>query len=500
MIDAGERTLAIAYVNDFWDPEATDPKRRDRNLVVESVQVVLTNPATSPPRSHLQLISRRPAAGESHLAVATELLAPFATRAFRRPVEPAEVERLAKLVVLAEEQGDSFEVGMQLAMNAVLVSPYFLFRVEADPGPAGTAAESDSSDTPQEEPASRPLNDWELATRLSYFLWATMPDEELFAEAKRGTLHEPAALEAQVRRMLADSKSQTLVKNFGAQWLQTCNLNRLRPSNRGNENPIEGFPALRVAMRRETEMFFSNIIKNDRSILEFIDADYTFLNERLAEHYGIADVKGDDFRQVQLKGDQRGGVLTQAAVLAITSNPTRTSPVKRGKWVMETLLGAAPPAAPPGVPKLDEKEHAVESASLRQRLEVHRAKAECAVCHDRMDPLGFGLENFDYVGRWRTTDGKFEIDASGVLPGGETFNGVRGLKDYLKKHSADFTHCLSEKLLTYALGRGVEYYDRQAVDRIADTTTKADHKFSALVLAVVMSEPFQRRSTQGFEP
>jgi mono/diheme cytochrome c family protein len=414
--------------------------------------------------------------GKNNEECAGKIVEAFATRAYRRPTNREEVRRLVGLVRLAESNGDSFDKGVQLAMQAVLASPHFLFRVE--------------SDQPNRADGNHTLSDLELASRLSYFLWSTMPDEELFNLARQNKLRQDNNLETQVRRMLKDPKSHALVENFAGQWLQLRNLKGAMP----DPGRFRGFnEELRSAMARETEMFVESIIQEDHSILEFIDADFTFLNERLAKHYGIEGVQGKEFQKVELKEGQRGGILTQASVLTVTSNPTRTSPVKRGKWILENILGTPPPPPPPDVPELNEDKKVADSLPLRQRMEQHRKNANCASCHARMDPLGFGLENFDAVGAWRTKDGKFDVDASGTLPDGQKFEGSAGLKAILKKKDGLFRHCLSEKLMTYALGRGLEYYDRCAVDRVADLTATNDNKFSGLVLAIVQSEPFQLR-------
>jgi hypothetical protein len=322
-----------------------------------------------------------------------------------------------------------------------------------------------------------------------------MPDDKLFSLARTKKLHEPEILEAQIRRMLKDDKAQALVDNFAMQWLQLRNLKGFAP------DPVR-FPSfdesLRAAMFAETENCFRYIVREDRSVLELISADYTFVNARLAKHYGIDGVSGEAFRKVSLSGSPRGGLLSQASVLAVTSNPTRTSPVKRGKWVLENLLGAPPPPPPAGVEELkDDKPGALLVGTLRQRMEQHRANPSCAACHQRMDPLGFGLENFDAVGAWRTIDGKDPVDASGVLPGGQSFNGPAELKGVLLARKEAFARCLSEKLLTYALGRGTERYDHCAVDAIARELAAKDFRFSALVLGIVRSEPFQMRKPQG---
>ncbi len=305
---------------------------------------------------------------------------------------------------MSQQQGDSFEQGVRVALEAILVSPHFLFRVESDRDPNNSVA-------------SHRVDEYELASRLSYFLWSTMPDEELFRLAAARKLHKPEVLAAQVRRMLLDAKSSALVDNFAGQWLELRNLDSFRPDP-------DRFPDfdedLRNAMRQETRLFFEAVIHEDRSILDFIDGKYTFLNERLAKYYGIPGVEGREFRRVALSGDERSGVLTQASVLMVSSYPTRTSPVLRGKWILENFLNDPPPPPPPGVANLNEAAIGT-TASLRQQLEQHRANPSCAVCHTRMDPLGLGLENYDAVGRWRTKDGKFPIDSAGTLPGGRTF-------------------------------------------------------------------------------
>src|SRR5262249_34673447 len=352
--------------------------------------------------------------------------------------------------------GDSFETSIRLALQAILVSPNFLFRVETD-------AE------PNNPKAVHPINDFELASRLSYFLWSSMPDDELFDSAKNGTLRKDKNLEVQVKRMLKDPKSNALTENFAGQWLQIRRLESSMP----DPKLFKGYsPTLKADMAKETELFFEAIMHEDRSVLEFLDADFTFLNERLAKLYGIEGVKGDEFRRVKLTIDQRGGLLTMATVLTITSNPTRTSPVKRGKWILENILGTPPPPPPPEAGELSDKKAIVESASLRKRMEQHRADPNCATCHQKMDPLGFGFENYDGVGAWRTKDGKFDIDAAGVLPDGKSFQGPKELKAILKAKDKEFRKCLADRMLTYALGRGLESYDKCAVDQIADNLAK----------------------------
>ena len=403
----------------------------------------------------------------------------LARRAYRRPVAAEEVAPLVDLITQAQDAGDSFEEGVRVAVQAVLLSPHFLFRIERDPT-AGAAE-------------AHLVTDHELASRLSYFLWADMPDDALFDLADRGQLGRPDVLQAQVKRMLADPRASALVDTFAEQWLQLRNLDRTK------SDPTL-FPAvddeLRAAMRRETDLFLAAVIREDRSLLDLIDAPFTFLNGPLAHHYGITGVTGEAFQRVSLDGTHRSGLLTQASVLTVSSYPTRTSPVLRGKWVLQNLLGAPPPDPPAGVPDLDVA--AVGSTvSLRAQLEQHRADATCAVCHDQIDPLGFGLERYDATGAWRTHDGPFEIDDSGTLPDGTTFRGSLELKGILRSQRDAFTKNLAEKLLTYALGRGLETYDAAAVDTITERVAAADHRFSSLVVGVVESQPFRMRRPES---
>jgi cytochrome c553 len=405
-----------------------------------------------------------------------KIVADLAHRAYRRPVTRQEVNQLVSLIGMARQQGDSLEEGIVLALQAMLVSPHFLFRIEkALPAPTAEAA--------------RPIGEHELASRVSYFLWSSMPDDELLRCADQGRLKQPEVLAAQVRRMLKDPKSRALVESFGGQWLELRKLESVKPDR-------ERFPEfdqyLLRSMRRETELFFENIVRQDLSILDFLDGNYTFLNERLAQFYKVPGVAGPEFRRVDLTGTERGGVLTQASVLTVSSYATRTSPVLRGKWILENFLNSPPPPPPPDVPNLDEARIG-ESASMREQLEQHRKNATCASCHARMDPLGFGLENFDAIGAWRTQDGKFPIDASGTLPDGRSFQGPRELKAVLRADRSAFAEGLTEKLLTYALGRGLERYDKPTVKKIASRVAAENYRFSSLVLEIVKSLPFQMR-------
>jgi hypothetical protein len=426
-----------------------------------------------------------PDPAQQELDRAGEVLRAFADRAWRRPVTYDELARLLRFVEASQKAGEGVEPGLQLALQAVLASPHFLFKVERDAAAAGPGV-------------AHPVHDFELATRLSYFLWSSTPDDELFRLAAAGQLRRGRTLRAQARRMLRDPRARALVDNFATQWLQLRNLREFTP----DPARFPGFDEpLRRAMLAETGLFVENVIREDRSVLEFLDADYTFVNGRLARHYGIPGVEGDDFRRVSLAGTPlhgiRGGLLTQASILTVTSNPTRTSPVKRGKWVLENLLGAPPPPPPPGADNL--KGGGTLAGTLRQRLERHRADPNCASCHGRLDPLGFGLENFDAVGAWRTHDGGDSVDASGILAG-RPFNGPAELRTLLRPQKDAFARCLAEKLLTYALGRGLGPGDRCTVATIAGRLARDGYRFSGVVIGVVQSDPFRLRRSQGGKP
>jgi hypothetical protein len=431
------------------------------------------------PDSYRKIFVALPSATVPKAQAARQIITNFATRAYRRPVLPSEVDRLMAYWSQIDKSGETFDRSIDAALQPVLVSPNFLYRVEADPGP--------------DDPGGvRTLNEYELASRLSYFLWSSMPDDELFKLADQGKLR--ANLPAQVKRMLADPKSFALVENFAGQWLQLRQMANVVP------DPAR-FPdfneSLRADMLKETQLFFSAIVTEDRSVLDFIDADFTFLNERLAKHYGMTGVTGDQFRRVALAGGQRGGLITQASILTITSYSNRTSPVQRGKWVLENLLDEAPPPPPPDVPKLAETAQAELTGTLRQRMEQHRTNPNCVSCHAQMDPIGFGLENFDAVGAWRVNDiNNVIIDASGTLPDGTTFVGAPGLKKILLAQKDQFCRCLADRMMTFALGRGMESYDKPMIDRIGAGLKDNDYKFSALVMQVVESDAFQKRGSK----
>lgn len=417
-----------------------------------------------------------PAAPSDEPDAARQILTTLARRAYRRPVSDADLKTPVKFFEEGRAEG-SFETGIERGLSAILVNPQFLFRIERDPEqiPAGTPYR---------------VSEVELASRLSYFLWSSMPDDELLELATRGELSRPEVLERQVRRMLADPRSRSLVENFAGQWLYLRNLDAVTPDMRLFPDFDDN---LRQAMRRETELVFDNILREDRSVLELVRSDATYLNERLARHYGVPHVYGSRFRRVALDADShRGGLLRQASVLTVTSYANRTSPVNRGQWVLKNLVGTPLPPPPPDVPAL--ADNTVSSLlPIRERLKQHRADANCAVCHNQMDPVGFSLENFDAVGRWRETEGGALIDDAGGLPDGSEFHGVAGLEEALLRRPELFVQTLAEKLLTFALGRGIEPFDAPAIRRIVREAGEEENRFSALILGIVRSTPFQMR-------
>ncbi|HEY2016787.1 MAG TPA: DUF1592 domain-containing protein [Bryobacteraceae bacterium] len=405
-----------------------------------------------------------------------KILTTLAHRAYRRPVTRNEVASLAKFVALAKADGQTTEQGLQLAIQAMLVSPNFLFRIEHDAFPT--------------DPAKvHKISDVELASRLSYFLWNSMPDDELTGLAETGKLRAPGALDAQVKRLLADPRSGSLADNFAGQWLELRNLDVVKPDP---QKFPEWGPDLRDSMKTETRMFFDYVFRENRPLSDFLDARYTFLNERLATFYGIPNVKGPDFRRVELATDQRGGILAQASVLTVSSYPTRTSVVIRGKYILGNILGAPPPPPPADVPLLNE-DAVGTSASLRQQMETHRANAVCASCHSKMDVLGFGLENYDGIGKWRTMDGKFPVDSSGTMPNGKSFSNPAQMRAVLAQQLPEFARCMVEKMLTYSLGRGLGPNDRRTMDEITRTWAASGYPFQSLIYEIVGSLPFQSR-------
>ena len=471
----GDHVFRAAFLDDEFVKglNAKDAYDRKRNKFVDSIAFIGPYaPKTAPP-SRAKVFICDPNSG----AVCVEkIVSNLAHHAWRRPVTKAETASLLKFVALAKSNGQSTEQGIQLALQAMLVSPHFLFRIEHDANPLDAAQ-------------AHAITDLELASRLSYFLWSGMPDDELLALAEAGKLRTPATLDAQVKRMLADPRSSALADNFAGQWLELRNLDVVKPDP---QRFPDWSPELRDAMKQETRLFFDSMLRENRPLGEFLDARYTFLNERLAKHYGIDGVKGPDFRRVDLATAQRGGILSHASVLTVSSYPTRTSVVIRGKYILNNILGSPPPPPPPDVPPLDEAAVGA-TASLRQQMEIHRADAMCASCHNKMDPLGFGLENYDGIGKWRTMDGKFPVDSSGVLPNGNSFSTPAEMRAVLKTQLPQFSRCIVEKMLTYSLGRGLGSYDRRTVDDIDRKLAANGYGFQSLIYEIVRSLPFQSR-------
>jgi len=442
----------------------------NQNIFPDTIELAGPFPPSEPHPVQKKLLVCDPASGP---ACVDRILTALIHHAYRRPVTKLDVDGPTHIFNQAKAAGYTPAQSLQFAIATVLVDPQFLFRLERDPK-AGTSA---------------PITDVELASRLSYFLWSSMPDDELLKLGETNQLHLAAVLDAQVKRMLADTKSSAFAENFSGQWLETRSLDAVK-------RDAKKFPQwnneLKEAMRTETNMFFAAVMRENRPISDFIDGKYTFLNELLAKHYGIEGVKGDEFRRVELTTDQRSGVFTQGSVLTVSAYPTRTSVVLRGKYLLENVLNAPPPPPPPDVPALNEAAVGV-ATSLRQQMETHRADALCASCHAKMDPLGFSLENYDAIGKWRTEDGKFKVDASGKFPNGKSFDGPAEMKGMLKDNMPEFTKCVAEKMLTYALGRGVESFDRLTVQDLVRQTTQHDYKMQSLILGIVHSAPFEQR-------
>lgn len=473
----GRRTFTFEFTNDFYKEAQGSQPRQDRNLYIHSVRLsAKQDPKPLDPSkltaAHRALAFATPGHQQTPEQAARKVLTRLASRAYRRPVTAEELDRLVALAESVRSEGESYEAGLQVALTALLVSPHFLFKVEQG---GGVALQKGAR-----------LSDYELATRLSYFLWSTMPDDRLLLLAFKNELHKPEVLHAEVKRMIADRRAVNFVNNFAGQWLTLPKLDQFEPN-------VQKFPVwneqLRELLRLETLTFFAGVMREDLSVLTLLDADFTYLNEPLAKFYGIKGVKGNEFRKVSTKDYPRRGLLTQGAVLAVTSNPTRTSPVKRGKWILDNVLGEPPPPAPPNVPEL---ERSALTGTLRERLEQHRANVACAGCHKLMDPLGLALENYDAIGRWRTHDGSEKIEPAGTLPDGATVRDPGELIRHLRyKQSDKFARCLTEKMLTFALGRGLEYYDKCAVDKIMAQLKRDDYRFSTLVSQIVLSDPFQ---------
>jgi hypothetical protein len=440
-----------------------------------------TGPGDTPSRRRVFACS--PAWASEEAACAKTIMTKLARRAYRGVVTPEQVQILIGFYEQGRAQGGGFEAGIEFALRRLLVSPEFLYRIEGPP-PAKTAA------------GAYQVADYDLASRLSFFLWSSIPDDELLDAAGRGTLRSPAGLEAQVRRMLADPRAETLPKNFGEQWLLVRNLQTSRP---GEIYSLAFDETLRQSMQRETELLLDSVVRENRGVLELLTADYTFLNERLAQHYRIPNILGSHFRRVSLPADSpRRGLLGHGSILTVTSPAIRTSPVIRGKWILNNILGAPPPDPPPNVPALSDRRTQAKVQTMRERMAQHRSNPACTTCHSMIDPAGFALENFDAIGRWRTVDESYNaIDASGALPDGSKFDGVKELRAALTKHPERFAHTVTERLMTYALGRGVEYYDMPAVRKILRDTAPDGYRMQSIILGIVKSYPFQYRRTQS---
>ena len=489
-VEAGPRDVGVAFIrrNSAETHEPLELHTRDLDLqnmnglpIVDYVMIGgpydAVGPGETPSRD--RIFSCMPEVGEDELACAEEILARIGRLAFRGPVTDASMASLLDFW-RAGREGGTFDSGIRNALRVILTSPEFLFR-EA-PAPEGAAPGTIYA-----------LDDLALASRLSFFLWSSIPDDELLDLAEEGSLGDPEVYAAQVARMLADPRAYAVVENFAGQWLFLRNLQSARPD-------VEMFPNfdenLRRAMRRETELLFESIVREDRSVTDLLTADYTFVNERLARHYGMTGIYGSHFRRVAVTEEARLGLLGHASILTVTSYPNRTSPVLRGKWVMENILGTPPPPPLPNVPALEENEPGAAARSVRERLAEHRANPVCAACHDPLDPLGLALENFDAVGRWRTREPGGEVDPSGQLADGTPVDGVVSLREALTSEPDQFVGVFTEKLLTYALGRGLEYYDMPAVRSIVRQAAADDYRFSAVIRAIVTSDRFRMNVVQ----
>ncbi|HLH96361.1 MAG TPA: DUF1592 domain-containing protein [Xanthobacteraceae bacterium] len=485
-VKAGSHELLATFVKDTVVSEDFVPKRgRDGNDKdyfegIGAITVVgpfdVQGPGSTESRDKIFICHPDDPSGEQ--ACAEKILGNLAHRAYRRPIVAEDLPPLMALYRQGAKTG-GFEAGIRLALQKILVSPEFIFRLELDP--------------PGAAPGSvHPVSDVELASRISFFLWSSMPDDELLSVAESGGLSDPAVREKEVRRLLADPRSEALVKNFVGQWLFLRNIPRVQPDSGAFPNFDDN---LRQAMEEETELVVDSTLREDRNVADLLTTDYTFVNQRLAEHYGIKGIYGNEFRRISITDPNRMGLLGQASIMTVTSYPNRTAPTIRGKWVLEQLLGTPPPPPPPNVPALKD-DGSTKSLTMRQRMEEHRASPQCAVCHRLMDPIGFALENYDGIGRWREfagDEGTGTIDASGVLPDGTAFDGPAGLRDILVARREQFVQTFTERLLTYGLGRGVEQYDAPIIRRIVREASADDYKWSSIVLGIVNSNPFQMR-------
>ena len=489
-VKAGPRLIGVTFIerDEVRDEQVLRPRARGVGPALAVGAVTISGPynakgpGDTPARQRIFVC--RPASAVEEAPCARRILSTLQRRAYRRPVTDADVQSVMPFFTDGRAEG-GFDLGIQRALQRLLMSPQFLFRIEHDPSNAVPGT-------------SHPVTDLELASRLSFFLWSSIPDDELLNLAGQGKLRQPGVLEQQVRRMLADPRSSSLVTNFAEQWLYLRDIEAKRP----NEILFPDFDeSLRAAFRKETDLFLDSVLRGNASVLELLSANYTFVNERLARHYGIPNIHGAEFRRVTFPpGSPRGGLLGQGSLLTITSYANRTSPVNRGKWVLENLLSAPPPPPPPNVPALKTAADTTgKPLTMRDAMVLHRANPACASCHARMDPIGFAMENFDPVGRWRDTDAGSPIDASGVFPDGAKFDGMAGLKATLLSRPEEFVSTITEKLLMYALGRNVQYFDRPAVRAIDRESARSNYTLSSLVLGVVKSAPFQMREVPPAE-
>ena len=484
---AGRRLIGVTFVKETTVPEGTLRPRLagfETENALALGNVTISGPydvkGTGDTASRRKIFVCLPSGSQDEEPCAQEILSTLARRAYRRPIIDGDVQALLTLYQNARSSRD-FEAAIGVALRAILVSPEFLFRIERDP-------------TDVAPNTTYEISDLELASRLSFFLWSSIPDDQLLDLAEAGQLKDPKVLEQQVKRMLADSRSEALVENFAGQWLYLRNIRTVAP-----EPSV--FPTfdenLREAFQRETELFLGSMLREDRSVMELLTADYTFVNERLARHYQIPNIYGSHFRRVTLSDEERRGLLGQGSILTVTSYGNRTSPVLRGKWLLENILGTPPPPPPPDVPSLKATGEDGQALSVRERMEEHRANPICASCHSSMDPLGFAMENFDGVGAWRTiSDGNTPIDSSGVLPDGTSFRGPAGLREVLVSRRVQFVTTVTTKLLTYGLGRGVEAFDAPAVRKIIREAAPSDYRWSSLIMGIAKSMPFQMRRSR----
>jgi hypothetical protein len=489
-VKAGPRLVTVAFVKKtsalpetlrqpFFAPHAEGGARYQPSIDSVTITGPFTAQAAEETPSRQRIFVCHPQSRDEEPACARRILATLARRAYRRPATDAELEVLLGFYREARAR-TGFESGIEMALRRLLVSPEFLFRIETDPPGVAPGA-------------PYALGDYELASRLSFFLWSSVPDDELLDLAAKGRLRTPAVLREQVIRMLGDRRADALASNFAGQWLYLRTLEGSLPDVYLFPNFGEN---LRQDFRRETELFFQSIVRENRSVLELVTADFTFVNERLARHYGLPNVYGPDFRRVTLADPNRRGLLGQGSILTVTSLADRTTVVGRGKWILENLLGAPPPPPPADVPPLQENKAGQRPRTLRERMEQHRANPVCASCHARMDPLGFALENFDATGQWRTRDGDTPIDASAVLPDGTKFEGPAGLRAMLVGQPQQIATAVTERLLVYALGRGLEHYDAPAVRRIVNDAAQTGYSFQSLILGVARSTPFRMRRAE----